>query len=197
MSRRGANGTIELNLGEPGETASKTLLAVRAAGANELFTAYFDKARASFESHGWHPGAPPALATTAALPLGRALLALDTRQVDVALAEFNHSLPHPSESPLVEMARLDSEEQGSRQLPAQNTRTAIIQQFAGSTGATAAELYARALAGERDIPRALQSPPSERRVGVAAPPTRDATREKRPAFPPPARSPPTAINALR
>jgi tetratricopeptide (TPR) repeat protein len=145
--QRNTDGQIELNLGEPAEAGSKPLIALRAKNATELFDGYLKATAPLLASQRWRVGVAPALPADTALALGRALLALDAQHPGEAAIELAKAAPAPGTSAMIEMTRLDAEEADHQQLPAQNTREAIIKQFANATGAPERELYARALAG--------------------------------------------------
>ncbi|MEO6688383.1 MAG: tetratricopeptide repeat protein, partial [Dokdonella sp.] len=155
--RRGKDGRIELDFGEPDGTDSRPLIALSAGNAGDVFDAYVTAAIPLFASQHWHVGQPPNLPIDAVLPLGSAMLALDARRPGQAAIELAKASTPPGSSSLIETVRLDAEEADHQQLPAQNTREAIIKQFANSTNPAERELYARALAGDDEGDKAAQT----------------------------------------
>jgi tetratricopeptide (TPR) repeat protein len=146
-----------LSLDEPGATATKTQLKVSAATPAELFDAYLKAGATLFASQRWHAGSAPLLAGESLLPLGHALLALDKPHPADAASELAKLAPAPEGSALVQAAQLDAEEADHQDLPAQNTREAIIKRFAGASRPLERELYARALAGDDQVEPAVQA----------------------------------------
>ncbi|HEY0232216.1 MAG TPA: protein kinase [Dokdonella sp.] len=151
---RGKDGQLELSLVDPAQPTAPPLLQVRAANPASLYAAYLKAAAALFAQQHWHVGAAPALPVDALLPLGRALLGLDQHHAGDAAGELGRSLPTAGTSALIESARLDAQETDRQQLPAQNTRQAIISHFAAATDPLSRELYVRALNGEGDAAKA-------------------------------------------
>ncbi|MEP7044183.1 MAG: protein kinase [Dokdonella sp.] len=152
---RDKGGELELVLLDPSEPAAKPLLRLRAANAAALYGAYSKAVAALFVAQNWHVGTMPSLPSDAVVPLGNALLALDQGHAHEAASELASTLPALGGSALVEKARLDAEEEDHQQLPAQNTREAIVRGFANATDPLSRELYARALAGDGEPAKAL------------------------------------------
>jgi len=151
---RDKNGQLELSLVDSSQPTAAPLLQINAANPDSLYAAYTKAAEDLFAKMHWHMGTPPTLSADALLPLGRALLALDRHEAGDAASELAHSLPAPSNAGLVERVRLDAQEGDRQQLPAQNTRQAIISRFATGIDPLSRELYARALNGEGDAEKA-------------------------------------------
>ncbi|MEO7326236.1 MAG: tetratricopeptide repeat protein [Dokdonella sp.] len=154
---RGKDGQIALNLAEAGASNAKPLLALSGGNASNLFDAYVKAMPLLLASEHWNVGPAPRLPADAALSLGRAALALDARHPAEAAIELAKPATPPGDSALIEMTRLDAEEADHQQMPAQNTRQAIIRQFANATSPPERELYARALAGEDNGDKAAQT----------------------------------------
>jgi tetratricopeptide (TPR) repeat protein len=156
---RAADGSFQLTLSEPARTenAGSPLLQVSGANPAALYAAYLKSAATLFSNERWRVGAAPDMPGDALLAVGRALLALDQGQANAAASELATSLPAAGTSALIEKLRLDAEEADHQQLPTQNTRDAIVKQFAGGFDPLSRELYARALAGDGDAEKAQQT----------------------------------------
>ncbi len=147
LQHEGSGLTLHLNLSDANATTAPKTVDIRGADDTALFAAYLAKLPAFLALEGIHVDAPPVLATGIMPVYGQALVDLDRQQPQAAAKELAQVPSQHPPSALIASALLQAEESAQQPLPAQNTREAIIAQFAQSTAPDARALYADALSG--------------------------------------------------
>ncbi|MEP6483259.1 MAG: protein kinase [Rudaea sp.] len=150
IAKQGDDIVLEIFVDGGSRTSASAPLVIRGRDNAAVFQSY-ERALPSFLlNHDAHVGAAPALATTALDEYGNLLLALDAHHVDQAAQRASGLTAPSSDSALVAAATLRSQELAHQDLPAQNTRNAIVAAFSANQDPLSLELVANALAGNGD-----------------------------------------------
>ena len=156
--RRGSDGLVlDLTWSEPGGAIEDIHIAANGRDPAALFGAYETSLQNALASIDMHAGAPPPLAPLSTEAFGRGLVALDSRQYDVAAKELASATAAAPAGALATMRLLDAQENAREDLPAQNTREDAIKRFATDPNPTARELYARALSRSGEAEKSAAS----------------------------------------
>jgi tetratricopeptide (TPR) repeat protein len=165
---------LVLQLSVDGAGPASALLIVRGHDAPSLFDAYLKQASDYLAHADVHVGAPPAIASASVDALGAGLIALDKNRPADAAKTLAGIVEHDRGSALVASATLQAEEQAHQQLPAQNTREAIVPEFSSNKDPFSSELVANALSGngddekaERVLAQAMQAYPHDAALTLA------------------------------
>ncbi|HJT97885.1 MAG TPA: protein kinase, partial [Rhodanobacteraceae bacterium] len=142
---RTSNGiALTLTWAQPGKSEPPRRISVEAKDAAALFAVYESAIPSALKDEGVRLGAAPPLAPSALQPFGRGLLALDRHEDEQAASELAPVAGTAPASALVNLALLDAEEGAHQDLPAENTRDAILKRFAKDAGPAAFSARARA-----------------------------------------------------
>jgi len=144
LKHDGSGLALDLTWSVPGSATPSQQIALKGADANALFAAYTAAVAQRLREDGVRLGAQPSLGAAALAPLGRGLLALDANDPDKAASELATAAEVRPPSALVASRLLDAEEAAQQDLPAQNTRDAVLKTFANDPSPSARSLRARA-----------------------------------------------------
>ncbi|TCO37278.1 serine/threonine-protein kinase [Dokdonella fugitiva] len=136
---------LQLWSSEPSSPQAGPVVDVRGTNAAELFAAYREATATWLAASGRRAGTTPSLAPASLAAFGGALAALDRHEPAPAAATLAGLAAQDPASALVARALLDAQSAAQQELPADNTRAAILQRFAHEDGALGRELRARAL----------------------------------------------------
>ncbi|HEU4665893.1 MAG TPA: protein kinase [Dokdonella sp.] len=146
MLAREAQGLrLQLWSGDPVSPRGEPVVDVRGATPAELFTAYREATAKWFAASKLDAGSAPALSPDALVAFGGALTALDRSEPAPAATSLAELAARDPASALVARALLDAQTAARQQLPADNTRAAVLQRFAPDDSALGRELRLRAL----------------------------------------------------
>jgi len=139
---------LELRWIEPGKPGNTPVLTARGADFASLFKDYESAAATWLAASQLRAGSSPRLQPAALTAFGQALLALDQHDAQASAASLAALVATDPGSALLQRALLEAQESAHQQLPAENTREAVMQQFGKDPSPLGRELLARALAND-------------------------------------------------
>ena len=149
LSRDAQGLALELSWFDPAASAQALPLVARGATPAALYQAYRDATATWLRQRGLQPQAAPVLAAGDVARFGSALLALD-RGEPVQAAEALGTPAGTAEGALLERVRLDAQEAARQVLPAEATRTRVLQATVALPGPAAQALRVHVLAAGDD-----------------------------------------------
>ncbi|MBA8889116.1 tetratricopeptide (TPR) repeat protein [Dokdonella fugitiva] len=145
LARDGQALRLQLWSGDPSSPLGEAVVDVHGANAAALFTAYRDATTKWLAASKLHAGAAPPLSADALVAYGGALAALDRHEPAPAATALAPLAAQDPASALVARALLDAQSEAQQELPAENTRAAVLQHFDHDDSALGRELRVRAL----------------------------------------------------